>query len=410
VRWRPSEKRVKLAFICPSLEPGCDGVGDYTRRLAAELTKLGCRCLCIALNDRYATAGREEDGGSLKANDVLLAGEVRLDADYPFKKRMKAVRQALAVLQPDWISLQFGPYAYHHRGFCFGLGPALAKQSGRIKRHIFFHETYIGTERASSMSHRMQGFVQRLAISSLVRWWPPQVAHTHTAFYRAQLKQIGVNAEILPLLSNIPIAAPGSVNGIFDEWIRLRDQAPQDFLLGGYFGSFYPGAEDPDFCSGLTQLANNAGKKIVCFLAGKQDAGALGRWRALEAGSSDLVRWIYIGELEEEQVSRYLQQLDFGVSATPWHLVNKSGGTAALVEHGVPVLVPRADDRIHSHDPSGTHGRNLLIRASSRDCWQDGAWLTMRRPASDMSSRVALEFISTLRNVSEVDAKSGHFA
>jgi hypothetical protein len=236
------------------------------------------------------------------------------------------------------------------------------------------------------------------------------VVHTHVPFYKNQLSEIGVEAEILPLFGNIPIVAPGAVNGMFDAWAELRRQRPHELLLGGYFGSFYPGAEDPEFCSGLRQLAKNTGKKIVCFLAGKQDTSALARWRALEAESGDLVRWIYIGELQEEQVSRYLQQLDFGISATPWHLVNKSGGTAALVEHGVPVLVPREDDRIQIHGSSSTYRCNLLIRASSRGCWQDGAWLTMRAPASDMSSRVALEFISTLRNVSEVDAKSGRLA
>jgi hypothetical protein len=400
---------VKILFICASLEAARDGIGDYTRRLAEHITTEGGKCISVAINDRYLSA-RNCSVSAFETKRPLGAGELRLPAGVAFQDRMVALHEALRSFQPDWVSLQFGPYAYHHRGFCFGLGPALAKQNGRIKRHIFFHETYVGTDHASSMSHRVQGFVQRLAISSLVRWWPPQVAHTHTALYRAQLKQIGVNAEILPLLSSIPIAAPGSVNEIFDEWIRLRDQAPQDFLLGGYFGSFYPGAEDPDFCSGLTQLAINAGKKIVCFLAGKQDDNALARWRALEARSGDLVRWIYLGELGEEQVSRYLQQLDFGVSATPWHLVNKSSGTAALVEHGVPVLVPRADDRIHSQGPSSTHGRNLLIRASSRDCWQDGAWLTMRRPASDLSSRVALDFISALRDFPEVDTKSGRLA
>jgi Trk K+ transport system NAD-binding subunit len=43
---------MKIAFICGSLEPGRDGVGDYTRRLAGELVKQQHEVLVIAFNDR----------------------------------------------------------------------------------------------------------------------------------------------------------------------------------------------------------------------------------------------------------------------------------------------------------------------------------------------------------------------
>ena len=41
---------MKLIFICGSLEPGRDGVGDYTRRLAGELIRQGHQIAIIALN------------------------------------------------------------------------------------------------------------------------------------------------------------------------------------------------------------------------------------------------------------------------------------------------------------------------------------------------------------------------
>ena len=42
---------MKFAFICGSLEPGRNGVGDYTRRLAGELAAQGHECLLVSLND-----------------------------------------------------------------------------------------------------------------------------------------------------------------------------------------------------------------------------------------------------------------------------------------------------------------------------------------------------------------------
>ena len=44
---------MKLVFICGSLEPGKDGVGDYVYILARELIDLGHTCLLIALNDQF---------------------------------------------------------------------------------------------------------------------------------------------------------------------------------------------------------------------------------------------------------------------------------------------------------------------------------------------------------------------
>ena len=38
---------MKITFICGSLNPGQDGVGDYTRRLAAQLALDGHECQLI---------------------------------------------------------------------------------------------------------------------------------------------------------------------------------------------------------------------------------------------------------------------------------------------------------------------------------------------------------------------------
>ena len=43
---------MKVVFVTSCLEPGRDGVGDYTRSLAEESTKLGHRAGLLALQDR----------------------------------------------------------------------------------------------------------------------------------------------------------------------------------------------------------------------------------------------------------------------------------------------------------------------------------------------------------------------
>ena len=43
---------MKLLFLCSSLEPGRDGVGDYTRRLAGECLRQGHEVRLLSLNDK----------------------------------------------------------------------------------------------------------------------------------------------------------------------------------------------------------------------------------------------------------------------------------------------------------------------------------------------------------------------
>ena len=49
--------------------------------------------------------------------------------------------------------------------------------------------------------------------------------------------------------------------------------------------------------------------------------------------------WVEVGELEAEKMSLCLHGLDYGLTSTPWDLVGKSAAIAAMVEHGIPVLV-----------------------------------------------------------------------
>jgi hypothetical protein len=55
---------VKIVFLCASLEPGRDGVGDYTRHLASECVRRGHECTAIALHDPHVNNEFEtvEDG------------------------------------------------------------------------------------------------------------------------------------------------------------------------------------------------------------------------------------------------------------------------------------------------------------------------------------------------------------
>ena len=94
---------MRLAFLCSSLAPGRNGVGDYIRCLASELGRQGHSCLSIGLSDTEAAM---EEGMPV----------VRLDSARPWSARLVQARVALAGFDPDWVSLQFVAYAWQPRG------------------------------------------------------------------------------------------------------------------------------------------------------------------------------------------------------------------------------------------------------------------------------------------------------
>ena len=54
-------------------------------------------------------------------------------------------------------------------------------------------------------------------------------------------------------------------------------------------------------------------------------------------------RVLRLGERSLDEISRFFSYLDFGVSTTPLALIGKSSCVAAMLDHGLPVIVNRDD-------------------------------------------------------------------
>jgi hypothetical protein len=50
-----------------------------------------------------------------------------------------------------------------------------------------------------------------------------------------------------------------------------------------------------------------------------------------------------LGERSFDEISRFLSYLDFGVATVPLPLIGKSSSVAAMLDHGLPVIVNRDD-------------------------------------------------------------------
>jgi len=348
---------MRLAFFCGSLEPGRDGVGDYTRRLAAECIRLGHPCVIVALNDLPVERPVFE---SQMVEDVSIL-VLRLSSLSPWNERIAEARQWIGAFHPDWMSLQFVCFGYHRRGLCSGLGKRLAAIHPTAVWQIMFHELWLGLEANASLKHRLWGALQRSIILDLVRRLHPRIIHTQTGAYQQVLRRENISASLLPLFGNIS-PEPG------DAWEALL--APpvlaavggspdrNQFYLAGVFGTVHPEWSAQKNVDLLLPLAQRAGRRLVLVFFGKNHLApqALNQLKLTLRGQATVIA---LGEKSGPEISQILQTLDLGLATSSRQVIQKSGTVAAMLEHGLQVLVTRDDWRLAGsdfHSPAASPG------------------------------------------------------
>src|SRR5215210_3802535 len=130
---------MKILFLCGSLEPGRDGVGDYTRRLAGELIRQGNKTFIISLNDRYVS----EVFKTIQHDDATAISVLRLPSNLVTKKKMQFARKWIDNENPEWLSLQYVPFSFHTKGLPFRLSKLLRGLGKGRKWQIMFHELWL---------------------------------------------------------------------------------------------------------------------------------------------------------------------------------------------------------------------------------------------------------------------------
>ncbi len=373
---------MKIAFICSSLEPGRDGVGDYTRSLAAACTARGHACALLALRDTQL-AGDEE---RLATETPVL----RFSPRRPLAERLAGARACLADFAPDWLSWQFVAYGYHPKGLVSAEVRALATLSEGRRTHVMLHELWIGLDRREPWKNRLVGALQRHGLLRLLHRLRTMRLHTSNAAYRTVLGRHRWGAELLPLFGNIPVAPanPAALAAF------LPDGARAGWLVGVTFGTLHPQWQPAASAELLHATAARLGRKLLLLSCGRAGAHAPELLRQFAAGRDLAI--VTAGELPGETISQLFQAADFGLAPHPWALIGKSGAAAAMLDHGLPVLVPR-DDWDTSPPlalPPGAPG--LLARLADLTPETAPAWLARRTAPAPSLPGIAESFLESL--------------
>lgn len=319
---------MRLLFLCTSLEPGRDGVGDYARQLARECTALGHACALVALNDRHITRSIE----SIDENGVET---LRLPSFADDSARAAAFR---AKFNPDWISLQLVAYGLHSKGLLFTAVPRLRAIIGGARLHLMLHELWLGNDAMPAWRHRIMGFLQSISLRQLIMVLHPALVTTTNPVYAAQVRTIGVEAKILPLCGNIPIRPDAPLPATITSF-----RQPGRTWLGLFFGGLYRQWQPEPFFGQLARAARAAGRTVGLVQIGNAGGEGDKIWASLKNDYASMFHFFSLGPQPAPTVSALMLAADFGVAASPWSVIGKSGSAAAMLDHGLPVIVTRDD-------------------------------------------------------------------
>jgi glycosyltransferase involved in cell wall biosynthesis len=319
---------MKIVFLCGCCEPGADGVGDYTLSVAQALVERGHICVLIALNDRYVD---HRHSSWIESSPQCSLSCLRLPSSLPWRARAKILAAELGRLRPDWISLQYVPYAFNKKGLPWPLFACLRAVRPLAKWHVMAHELWVDPD--VSLKNRLLAATQAQVLRWLLTYLNPSLVHTSNSYYTHLLASIGKQASILPLFSSIPIqpqssAKPSSLVG----------------LTFVFFGSIHPEWDPESILDALERAARNGVLTSVSFMS-IGGAGEHGKalWQKLALTTPAWMQFSQLGLLPSTEISVRLQQADFGITTTPSHLLGKSASVAAMLAHGLSVIVPRVE-------------------------------------------------------------------
>lgn len=323
---------MKIIFFCSSSEDGKDGVGDYTKKLAANLSKKGINTLIVSINDKYEHHIWQ---GIQEVDDIQLKS-VRLSNLLLWNKKIAFLNKLIQEFQPDWVSLQYVPYGFNKKGIPFYLPYNLSKLKGNFKWHIMFHEVWIGISTISPFSHKVYGYFQKKIVERLLKTLKPELITTTNVLYQLVLKEKKIEAKRLPLFSNINNENEDAdyLQSIEKRYnVSFKDDS---YYKLGIFGTLYPEANlsfvIPQF---LNQ--NRVYQKTIIIIFGKNNRPE--ELNKLKRNLKQHVIFAELGELSEKKVSTVMNILDEAILCTPLEFIGKSGAYAALRLHKVKVAI-----------------------------------------------------------------------
>jgi glycosyltransferase involved in cell wall biosynthesis len=280
---------LKILFITCSSNPKRCGITDYVNLLSKELEKNGHMV-------EIETIDSVKDFAHISKN----------------------------LPSSDLYSLQFAPYAFSQSGLSGKGLITFAKSLTNKNTHINFHEIWIGAYPKATWKEKTIGWLQKREIINFINICKPSAITCSNSAALDRMRQTGIDASYLYLFGNIPYS-PSKKD---DSLNRLNIV---------FFGTLYEKFPYDQLVKVLFHISQSLKKQIHITILGRQrESEGLECMKKVSQKHGFPIT--LSGELSISKISEELQISDLGISTTPYDIIGKSGTTAAMLEHGLPVL------------------------------------------------------------------------
>ncbi|MCE7066132.1 hypothetical protein [Dyadobacter sp. CY326] len=321
---------MNILFLCSSLESGRDGVGDYTRRLAAALLRQGHQSCIVALHDRHLPTDRMH---GTQFDEQQQVNVLRLSSRLSWKDRLEEVASFMLVVDPTWISLQYVAYGFQDKGLPWSLANQIKKITKERNLHIMFHELWL--DKPDNFKQELTWRTQKQMIRYSIKKMNPKAVSATIPFNINRLAEIGVKASLIELFGNIPYKPVAKREG-------LPAAMPDGKLNLLYFGAAPKGEFLHTMVRDLITFCTVTGISIRFTIVCGETAE---KQKFISALNSKLAQFglsiVDVPFATTERLSELMQQCDVGVSRSAPYLFGKSGTAIAMLEHGMPIWVAR---------------------------------------------------------------------
>ena len=299
---------MNITLIAAALPPQLDGIGDYTAQLAKELARATCVSVLTCTEQPHTPLP-----------DVKI-----VPAFDPIKPETCARLPALIQSEaPDWVVLQYQPFAYGKWGLNLYLPRALAqlkKQSPRTRFALMVHEPFVPIEswKRAIMTTWQRWQLWRLGQSADIvffsidpwaqrfRKWFPGKPTLH-----------------LPVGSSIPAVA------ISAQEARARLGIVAETLVLGFFGTVHA-SRLLDYVYDAAAAIRDSGQQVRVLYMGPHG-------HAVRQAMGD-IPLLAEGPLEAEEISRRFAALDIYLAAFDDGISTRRTSLMTALQHGVATV------------------------------------------------------------------------
>ena len=280
---------MKICFLSGPKKPSKCGISDYIKLISLKLKKLGNDCDHVCLDEKCTLSN---------------------------------IAQNLP--DADLYSIQFAPYAFSTTGFSVRGLSDLAKSLRDKNTLLNFHEFWIGAYPNATLKEKTIGWLQKREITNFINICMPSAITCSNSAALDRMRQAGVDAQYLYLCGNIPYSLS-----------KKHEQLNHVTVV--FFGTLYGKFPYEHLSKTLFLISQSLKKQIHIKILGRQrESEGLEYLKKVTQKHEFPIS--LSGEISISKISEELQKSDLGISTTPYDIIGKSGATATILEHRLPIL------------------------------------------------------------------------